>query len=134
EYVRKFSTDSTPGAATKLSQTSLSRALASCSEPGLLVFGARPYQTIKAHRAPADVPLMPTSSNRFLSSMSRRFFCSSMLLRISVRAPTSNAACIPPPWQAMATFLVMSRSHAHVGDLIVLAETRTVERVSCLGR
>src|SRR6266571_9575970 len=68
-YVRKFSTDSTPGQATNLSQKSLSKALASCAEPALLLFGARPYQTISAHSAPADVPLKPTSSNRLLASM-----------------------------------------------------------------
>src|SRR5262249_44654608 len=102
-YVRKFSRVSAPGLATKLSQKSLSFVLASITEPGTPFFGASPYQTISAHRAPADVPLKPTSSNRFFLSMYFPFLCS-MLLRISVSTPTSKAACIPPPWQPRATF------------------------------
>src|SRR6478735_18609 len=94
-YVNKFSKVSVPGLATKSSQKRLSLSIASSTEPRLpLTFGTRPYQTIRAHRAPADVPLTPTSSNRFRSLMSSR---------ISVRTPISKAACIPPPWQATAT-------------------------------
>src|SRR5262245_20288825 len=86
--------------ATKPSQKLVRLEIASLTEPVPPPFlGARPYQTISVHRAPADVPLKPTSSNRFLSRMS---------LRISVRTPTSKAACIPPPWQATATFMSIS--------------------------
>ena len=81
--------------AAKASQKRLSLSVAARAEPGRPFLEARPYQTISAHSAPAEVPLKPVSSNRFRSWMS---------LRISVRTPTSNAACVPPPWQATATF------------------------------
>ena len=79
------------------SQKLLMLLIASATEPlsGRRFFGARPYQTINAHSAPAEVPLKPTSSNLFRASIS---------FRTSVRTPTSKAACVPPPWQAMATF------------------------------
>src|SRR5262249_43215133 len=71
--------------------------IASCAEPARPFFGARPYHTISAHRAPAEVPLKPTSSNRFRSVLPSALFCCSMFLRISIRTPTEKEACIPPP-------------------------------------
>src|SRR5262249_31078613 len=98
----KFSTVSASVLATNLFQKSLSLRRASSAELGLpFFFGARPYQTISAHKAPADVPLKPTSLNRFLSFC---LSCFSISLRISVSTPAVKAACIPPPWQATATF------------------------------
>src|SRR5262249_48182100 len=103
-YVRKFSTVSAASLATKSSQKLLSLSIASCSEPppNFFFFGARPYQTISAHSAPADVPLNPTSLNPVSSPALFRSFRSR---RILVSTPTAKAACIPPPWHPMATFI-----------------------------
>ena len=57
------------------SQKLLMLLIASAIEPlsGRRFFGARPYQTINAHSAPAEVPLKPTSSNLFRASISQDF-------------------------------------------------------------
>ncbi len=90
--VNKFSKFSAPVLATKSCQKSSSFLIASVAlpEPGIPFFGARPYQAINAHRAPADVPLNPTSLNPGSVLSSTRS-------RIAFRTPSAKAACIPPP-------------------------------------
>ena len=64
------------------------------------------YHIKVAHKAPPDVPLMPTKSNSRSSCASHSVFS----------APAVNAVWLPPPWQAIAIFsLAMNTSFDESG-------------------
>src|SRR6516225_10047192 len=90
EYASRLIILSVRVVAANVFQTPSRPLIASCAEPARPFFGARPYHTISAHRAPAEVPLKPTSSNRFRSVLSFALFCCSMALRIPRRKRVSR--------------------------------------------